>query len=146
MEPRPLAGKEVVVDGFLEERVTEGVALRPRRRIRDQHLAADGLAQRLVQRRLVDGRRVGEQRGIQSLARGGGDPQELLRRLGELGDASQEHVAQRGGEIRPRVLARGRQQLLGEERVPARARVDRLDQGPIDVVAHDRPQLGADLL
>ena len=119
VQPGALARQQVVVDRLLEQRVPEGVALDAGGRVGDEDLATDALAERLVERRLVERRGRREQGRVDALAGRRGDAQELLGRLGEVGGPGQEHVAQRGGQLRPAVLAGRDEQLLAEERVAA---------------------------
>ena len=129
VQPGPLAGQQVVVDRLLEQRVPEGIALDAGRRVRDEDLATDALAERVVERRLVErgGRR--EQRRVDALAGRRGDAQELLGRLGEVGRPGQEHVAQRRRAARP---GRPRRPRRAAPRRRTRCRrtagVDRLDE------------------
>ena len=73
---------------------------------------------------------------------GGGDPQELLGRLGQVGDPAEQHVAEGRGQLRPAVVAGRGEQLLGEEGVSARSSWIDVDQAGVEVVAGDRFELG----
>ena len=119
----------------------EGIALDAGRRVRDEDLPTDALAKRFVERRLVERDRGREQRRIDALAGRRGDAQELLGRFGEVRRAGEEDVTQRGGQLRPTVLAGRNEQLLAEERVAAGAGMDRLDERRVEVVAGDRAEL-----
>ena len=99
VQSRPLPGQQVVVDRLLEQRVAEGVALAAGRRIGDQDLPVDALAERVVERRLVEGGRGREQRRVDPLAGRRRDAQELLGGLGQLGDPCQQQVAQRRRQL-----------------------------------------------
>ncbi len=142
---RSFAREDLVVDGLLEQRVPEGVAVDARGRVRHEDLPRDALAQRVDQRRLVERRGVGEERRIDALAGRRRDPQELLGGFREVGDPRQQHVAQRGREFGPAIVAGGDEQLLGEERVAVRTGMDRLDEPWVEVVAGDGLELGADV-
>ena len=105
VQPGALARQQVVVDRLLEQRVPEGIALDAGRRVRDEDLATDALAERFVERRLVERGGGREQGRVDALAGRRCDAQELLGRFGEVGRPGQEHVAQRGGQLatdRPR--------------------------------------------
>ena len=141
VQPGPLTGQEVVVDRLLEERVAECVALDPGRRVGDEDLPADAFAERLVEGRLVERRGGREEGRIDPLAGRRRHPQELLGRLGQVGRARQQHVAERVRQLGPAILARRHEELLAEERVAAGPDVDRIDECRVEVVPGDRAQL-----
>ena len=123
----------------------EGIALDAGRRVRDQDLTTDALAERFVQRRLVE-RGGGRQQGrVDALAGCRCDAQELLGRFGQVGRPGQEHVAQRGGQLGPTILAGRDEQLLAKECVATAPGMDRLDERHVQVVAGDRAELLARL-
>ena len=64
-----LPRQQVVVHRLLEQGVAERVALAARRRVGDEHLAADGFAQRLVHGGVVEFHGVGEQGWIHPVGR-----------------------------------------------------------------------------
>ena len=145
MPASPFARKDVVVHGLLEQGVAEGIAIHARPWIGDQDLAGDALAQGIEQRRLIEAGGVREERRVHALAGRGRQPQELLRRLREFGDACQQHVTERRRELGPAVVAGRDEQFLGEERVAVRAGMDRLDEGRREVVPGDGLELGGDV-
>ena len=139
MEAGPFAREQVVVDGLLDQRVAERVALHAGRRVGDEDLALDALAQGVVQGAFIDGERLSEQRRVDALTGRRGHAQELLGGLGQIGDTGQEHVAERRRQVRPPIVARGDEQLLGEERVAVGTSVDRGDQPGIKLDAQRSP-------
>ncbi len=141
VQTRPLARQQVVVDRLLQQGVPERVALGAGGRIRDEHLAADALAQGFVEGGFVHRCRDGKQRRVDALPGCRGDAQELLGRLGEVGDAGKQHVAQGRGQLRPAVVPRGDEQLFGEERVATGAGVDRVEEHGLEIVPGDRAKL-----
>ena len=145
MEPSPLPGEEIVVDRLLEQRVAEGIALDVRGRVEHEDLPGDALAERLVEPRVVETRRFGDEGRIDAPAGRGRDPEDLLRRLTQVGDVCEKHIAEGLGQLDRAVLARRGEQLLGEERVAARPAMDRVEERRAQVVTGDRPQLVGDL-
>ena len=72
--------------------------------------------------------------------RDGGDADHVLRRGRQPLEAADHRVAQRGGQLAPAV-GRGREQLLGVERVALRARVQAVGQVGVGLVVQDAGQL-----
>jgi hypothetical protein len=128
-EPRvrllALAGQQRRVDRLGEQRVAEAEAAR--RLVGDEHAVLDRLAQRSAQLGLGERRRGAQQRVAHIAPGGRRQPQHALRRGVEPRRARQQQVAQAARQL-ARVVARGGQQLLGEERVALGARDDRVGQ------------------
>ena len=120
---RVLAGEQVVVDDLAQQRVAEAVHAVG---ARDDQVARRGLAHRDPQLGGVEPAGVGEQRVVGALG-DGEHAQDLLRGVGEPLGADHQRVAQRRRQ-RAAAVAAGRQQLLGEQRVPLAAAVQALDE------------------
>jgi hypothetical protein len=109
VDRRALAGQQVVVDDLAQQRVAEAIAALG---ADDEDVVGDRLAQRLVQRRVLEPGRGGEQLVVELLA-DGDDAQDLLRRRREPLDADHQRIAQRRRQAAAAVEARG-EQLLDE--------------------------------
>ena len=126
MEPLPFSGQEVFVGSLLEQRVTErvvalaGVARRPGH----QHLAADGLPQRVEQLITLHRRHARKEVVVDASARHGHDADDGLRRFRESHDPSEQHLAERRRQTTIGGVLTGPEQLLDEERVAVRAAMD----------------------
>ena len=123
VQGRPLAGQQVVVDDLAQQCVAESV---PAVVAGEQDVALDRLAQGVAQRALVEAADLGEHGVLESLA-DRDDPEDLLRGIGQPLDAQHQRVAQRVRR-RSEAVDPGGQELLGEERVAARARPQALQQ------------------
>ena len=141
MQRRAFARQQVVVDHLAQQRVAEPV---PAVVVGDQDVALDGLAHGVAQRALVEPARLGEHGVLQPLA-DRDEPQDLLRRLGQPLDPQHERVAQRVGGGAEAVDA-GRQQLLREQRVAARALPQPVQQLGVGRFAEDVGQLVGQLV
>ena len=117
-----LARQQVVLDDLAQERVPEAVGPV----LGHEDVAVDRLAQRVAQRALVEAAGLGQQPVVEPLA-DGNEPQQLLRGLGQLLDPQHQRVAQRVRRGAEPVDA-GREQLLAEQRVAARALPQPLQQ------------------
>ena len=135
MEPHSLAGQQVVVDGLAEQGVTEGVVAVAG----DQDVALDGGAQALVERRVVEVGRDGEQLVGDPASGDARRPNHLARGLVEPVEPDQQHLGEVGGQaaVVGTVVAAGggADELLDEERVALGTLDDHVDL----VVGQDRP-------
>ena len=113
MQPGALAGQQVAVDGLLQQGVPERVAAG---RVGEQQLPADRLAQRLVERLLVEpgGRR--QQLVVDPATGHARHPYDVLCGRRELLDPAEQDVGELARHL-GRGLGGGGQQLLGEEGV-----------------------------
>ena len=144
MQRGPLAGEQLGVDGLLDQRVPEGVALAGV--AGDQDGVADCQPERVDE---VAGRLAGhggEQVVVDMEPGRGGDPQDGLGRLGKLLDAGHEQVAQRRWERTPATRPVPPGQLLDEERVALRAGEHLVDQVGIGPLAQDGGELVGNLV
>ena len=131
-----LAREQLGVGGLGDERVAEGVAVAVG--VADQQAVGPGLAQGRRQRVGVEpGDRL-QQRMVDAVADRRGDAQQPVRVVAERRQPLGEQVGQRRRQ-RARAGRRGRQQLLGGERVARRARVDALDELGVGRVARRSP-------
>ena len=120
-----LTRQEVVVDRLAQQRVAEPVAIA----LGHDDVAQDGLAQRLPQGTPVEPGDLG-QHGVVELAARREHAHDLLRVVAEPLDPQRE----RGGEARRQraePVESGREQLLGEQRVPLAAGVEPVDEARI---------------
>ena len=136
----PLARQQVRVGGLFEQGVAEGVAVA----VVDEDVMSHGLAQRLEQRSLGQGRDGREQPMARLRPGGRGDAQHRTRILWQGLQPQVEDLAQ-GRRQRAGRAARGGQQLLGEERVALAAGVQPRDQSGIGGVAEDARDLRREL-
>ena len=123
MQLGALGGKQVLLDDLAQERVAES---RDAVVLHDQDVRVDGLAQRVAQRARLEVARLLQQAMIEPLP-DGDEPQQLPHALGEPLDPQHQRVAQRVG-CRAASVEPGRQQLLAEQRVAARAGPQPLQQ------------------
>ena len=128
-EPRvqllALAGQDRRVDRLRQERVAEAEAAG--RLLGDEDAVLDRLAQRLAHLALRERRDGAEQRVADVASGGRGQAQQALRRTVEPVDALQQQVAQATRELAA-LVARGGEELLGEEGVALGAGDDRVGQ------------------
>ncbi|CAM5724493.1 hypothetical protein SVIOM74S_00696 [Streptomyces violarus] len=114
VQPRPLPGEQIRVDGLTGEGVPEGVrVVAPG----DEQLPSHRLAQRRLQLLLGKPDRLPQQLVLHPAPGDGRGPQHLLRGVGQLLEADQQHVGEPAGH--PAGLrVRRREQLLRVEGVP----------------------------
>ena len=136
-----LAGQQRRVGRLARELVAEAEPAVAR--VRDQHLVRHRLAQRRGEVRELD--QLGEQLVVHARARDRGGAHRLLAGRPERGDPPVEHVADRRRQRLRVAVAGGGEQLLGQERVAARAAGDLGGGGGIGRGAEDRRQQVADL-
>ena len=123
VQPDPLAGQEVVVDGLAEQRVAEGVVPVAG----DQDVALDGRAQALLEG-VVSGVGGDREQLVGDPAAGdAGGADDLARGLIEAVEPDEEHLGEVGGEGVVVGAGGGADQLLDEERVALGALDDHVD-------------------
>ena len=123
MQIDPLAGQQVVLHHFAQQRVAERVAAFG---VHDHEVAGDRRAQALAKLARVQPGGLGEQVVLEPTT-DREHAQELLRAVGQVLDPQYQRVAQRAREHSTAVAIR-RQQLLHEQRVALRARVQAIYQ------------------
>jgi hypothetical protein len=107
-----------------------------------EHVLAHGLADRPRQLRLVEVGSARQQLVMHAPAADGGGAHHVLPRGAEAVDAGEQHVPQALGQPLRAAVARGRHQLLGEERVALRAGEDRLGERLRRAALEDALELG----
>ena len=137
VEARALAGQELLVDRLPHQGVPEGEPFFVT--LGDEDVPLDRFSQPALDLGLFqfgDGR---EQRSRDAGTGGGTDPQQLLGRLTERGDAAKEDVTQDAGQL----LGAGfrGEELLRVEGVSVRARVDPFDEAGFDLASPDGAHL-----
>jgi hypothetical protein len=144
VEGDALAGEELLVHRFVQERVAERVAVP----VDHQDLTIGGLAETSGEPIVVDARRVGD-RGEQAVRhppaadRRDGDDASTV--VGERGHPAEQQLVQGRGQPERWSGARERGELLGEERVALRARPHGADEGWVGRCADDVGELDRDL-
>ena len=139
MQLLTLARQDRRVDRLRQERVAEAEAAGGL--VGDEDAVVDGAAQRLAHLGLGQRGSRAQQRVADVAPRSRGEPQQAPRPLVEARHALQQQVAQAGRQ--PAVLARRRDELLREERIPFRARDDLARQRRRDPSADERDQVVA---
>ncbi len=145
MEPGALARQQVGVDGLLQQRVAEGVAVA----LDPEQAARDDLAHRLLELGQRQPRHLAQQLVLDPAPGHGGGAQHPLPRLREHLDPGHQQAGQPVGQ--GVALGHGREQLLGIERVAVGAGDDETEPLGVDlaqsgdIVGHlagaQRPQL-----
>jgi hypothetical protein len=126
VQPHPLASQQLGVDRLGQQRMPEQVAVAAG--VGQQQLLVDRLPQAFQQLLVVHAGDRGQQRLGGPRAGRGRHPQQLLGAVAQPDHPGEQHLPQAWRQ-RARVGAlAGQQQLLGKERVAARARMDAVDQ------------------
>ena len=139
VQSRPLAGQHVVVHGFANQSVAEQVALLTCSLVENKNVAREGLTERPFELSGIASGDFRQEPGRDTSSPSRRQADQVLRRIGQPGDAREQHLAKGVRQATPGRPCR--QKLLGVEGVSLGAGEDLLDDLGLRLGAGDASQL-----